>query len=333
MLLEPSYSKDQLWRLEKSGTNWTIRNLDTNKVIDDKWMQTSEGSTVWLYEYNNSPAQAWSLIPIDMSSDRSIADGSYRLSSPICREMGITLSEESFVLSSSPMELKLEYKMSSNLYAISTGNKYLISADNTIAQSNNCSSLNALWVISESNGMYTLTNAATGTTVDDKWLDTKEGSEIWLYESNGSIAQQWIAIGDNTYEQPIPNARYTIGSTLKTNMYIKCSTGGTILSSSPDILDFSFDTSSGAYYIKFDGKYLTSDNGLVLLHEENGDANQLWKLSKTEGYWTISNTSDGRCLDDKWLETTEGSTVWLYESNGTPAQAWRLLQREPATQR
>ena len=332
MLLEPSYSKDQLWRLEESGTNWTIRNLETNKVIDDKWMQTSEGSTVWLYEYNNSPAQAWSLIPIDMSSDRSIADGSYKLSSPISREMGITLSEESFVLSSSPMELKLEYKMSSNLYAISTGNKYLISADNTIAQSNNCSSLNALWVISESNGMYTLTNAATGTTIDDKWLDTKEGSEIWLYESNGSIAQQWIAIGGNSYEQPIPNARYTIESTLKTNMYIKCSTGGTILSSSPDILDFSFDTSSEAYYIKFDGKYLTSDNGLVLLHEENGDANQLWQLSKTEGNWTISNTSDGRCLDDKWLETTEGSTVWLYESNGTPAQAWRLLQREPATQ-
>ena len=332
MLLEPSYSKDQLWRLEESGTNWTIRNLETNKVIDDKWMQTSEGSTVWLYEYNNSPAQAWSLIPIDMSSDRSIADGSYKLSSPICREMRITLSEESFVLSSSPMELKLEYKMNSNLYAISTGNKYLISADNTIAQSNNCSSLNALWVISESNGMYTLTNAATGTTVDDKWLDTKEGSEIWLYESNGSIAQQWIAIGGNSYEQPIPNARYTIESTLKTNMYIKCSTGGTILSSSPDILDFSFDTSSGAYYIKFDGKYLPSDNGLVLLHEENGDANQLWKLSKTEGNWTISNTSDGRCLDDKWLETTEGSAVWLYESNGTPAQAWRLLQREPATQ-
>lgn len=332
MLLEPSYSKDQLWRLEESGTNWTIRNLDTNKVIDDKWMQTSEGSTVWLYEYNNSPAQAWSLIPIDMSSDRSIADGSYRLSSPICREMGITLSEESFVLSSSPMELKIEYKMSSNLYAISTGNKYLISADNTIAQSNNCNSLNALWVISESNDMYTLTNAATGTAVDDKWLDTKEGSEIWLYESNGSIAQQWIAISGNSYEQPIPNARYTIGSTLKTNMYIKCSTRGTILSSSPDVLDFSFDTSSGAYYIKFDGKYLTSDNGLVLLHEENGDANQLWKLSKTEGNWIISNTSDGRCLDDKWLETTEGSTVWLYESNGTPAQAWRLLQREPETQ-
>lgn len=326
MLLEPSYSKDQLWRLEESGTNWTIRNLDTNKVIDDKWMQTSEGSTVWLYEYNNSPAQAWSLIPVDKSSDRSISDGSYKLSSSLNREMGISLSEGSFVLSSSPIELEIEYKPTSYLYAVSTGNKYLASVDDTIAQTNDCSSLNALWVISKSNGMYTLTNAATGKAVDDKWLDTKEGAEIWLYEPNGSIAQQWIATDGSPFEQPIPNGRYIIGSTLQTDMYIKCSEVGTFLSSIPDGLDFSFDNSSGAYYITLDGKYLTSDNGLVLLSKKNGAANQLWKLSKTGECWTIAAISDGRCLDDKWLETSEGSTVWLYEPNGSFAQIWRLLQ-------
>lgn len=87
------------------------------------------------------------------------------------------------------------------------------------------------------------------------------------------------------------------------------------------------------YYIKFDGKYLTSDNGLVLLHEENGDANQLWKLSKTEGNWTISNTSDGRCLDDKWLETTEGSTVWLYESNRHTCPSMEIITERTSNTR
>lgn len=326
MLLEPSDSKDQLWRLEESGANWTIRNLETNKVIDDKWMQTSEGSPVWLYEYNSSPAQSWNLIPIDKSSDRSISDGIYRFSSPLSRGTGIGLSEGSFVLSSSPVELKIEYKNDSNLYAISTGNKYLASVDKTIVQTSNCSSLNALWDISKSNGMYTLTNAATGTAVDDKWLDTKEGAEIWLYESNGSIAQQWIAIDNSSIEQPIPNGRYIIGSTIKTDMYIKCSAMGTFLSSHPDELDFSFDMTSGAYHITFGGKYLTSNNGLVLLSKKYDATNQLWKLTKTEEYWTISSISDGCCFDDKWLETSEGSAVWLYEPNGTPAQAWRLLQ-------
>lgn len=328
MLLESSDSKEQLWQLESSGANWTIRNLETNKVIDDKWMQTSDGSPIWLYEYNNSPAQSWSLIPIDKSSDRSISDGSYKLSSSLNREMGISLSEGSFVLSSSPIELEIEYKPTSNLYAVSTGNKYLASVDDTIAQTNDCSSLNALWVISKSNGMYTLTNAATGKAVDDKWLDTKEGAEIWLYEPNGSIAQQWIATDGSPFEQPIPNGRYIIGSTLQTDMYIKCSEVGTFLSSIPDGLDFSFDNSSGAYYITFDEKYLASDNGLVLLSKKNGAANQLWKLSKTGECWTIAAISDGRCLDDKWLETSEGSTVWLYEPNGSFAQIWRLLQIE-----
>lgn len=328
MLLESSDSKEQLWQLESSGANWTIRNLETNKVIDDKWMQTSDGSPIWLYEYNNSPAQSWSLIPIDKSSDRSISDGSYKLSSSLNREMGISLSEGSFVLSSSPIELEIEYKPTSNLYAVSTGNKYLASVDDTIAQTNDCSSLKALWVISKSNGMYTLTNAATGKAVDDKWLDTKEGAEIWLYEPNGSIAQQWIATDGSPFEQPIPNGRYIIGSTLQTDMYIKCSEVGTFLSSIPDGLDFSFDNSSGAYYITFDEKYLASDNGLVLLSKKNGAANQLWKLSKTGECWTIAAISDGRCLDDKWLETSEGSTVWLYEPNGSFAQIWRLLQIE-----
>lgn len=328
MLLESSDSKEQLWQLESSGANWTIRNLETNKVIDDKWMQTSDGSPIWLYEYNNSPAQSWSLIPIDKSSDRSISDGSYKLSSSLNREMRISLSEGSFVLSSSPIELEIEYKPTSNLYAVSTGNKYLASVDDTIAQTNDCSSLNALWVISKSNGMYTLTNAATGKAVDDKWLDTKEGAEIWLYEPNGSIAQQWIATDGSPFEQPIPNGRYIIGSTLQTDMYIKCSEVGTFLSSIPDGLDFSFDNSSGAYYITFDEKYLASDNGLVLLSKKNGAANQLWKLSKTGECWTIAAISDGRCLDDKWLETSEGSTVWLYEPNGSFAQIWRLLQIE-----
>lgn len=328
MLLESSDSKEQLWQLESSGANWTIRNLETNKVIDDKWMQTSDGSPIWLYEYNNSPAQSWSLIPIDKSSDRSISDGSYKLSSSLNREMGISLSEGSFVLSSSPIELEIEYKPTSNLYAVSTDNKYLASVDDTIAQTNDCSSLNALWVISKSNGMYTLTNAATGKAVDDKWLDTKEGAEIWLYEPNGSIAQQWIATDGSPFEQPIPNGRYIIGSTLQTDMYIKCSEVGTFLSSIPDGLDFSFDNSSGAYYITFDEKYLASDNGLMLLSKKNGAANQLWKLSKTGECWTIAAISDGRCIDDKWLETSEGSTVWLYEPNGSFAQIWRLLQIE-----
>lgn len=326
MLLEPSDSKDQLWRLEKSGANWTIRNLESNKVIDDKWMQTSEGSTVWLYDYNNSPAQAWSLIPVDKSSDRSISDGNYRLSSPLSMGRGIGISEGSFVLSSSPVELKIEYKNDSNLYAISTGNNYLASVDKKIAQTSSCSNLNALWAISKSNDVYTLTNAATGTVVDDKWLDTKEGAEIWLYESNGSIAQQWIAIDCSSFEQPIPNGRYIIGSTLKNDMYIKCSAVGTLLSSRPDELDLSFDMTSGAYHITFEGKYLTSNNGFALLSKKNDAANQLWKLTKTEGYWTISNISDRCCLDDKWLDTSEGSTVWLYEPNGSSAQAWRISQ-------
>lgn len=324
-LSEPSDSQNQLWNLEESGPNWVVRNVGTDTVIDDKWMQTSEGSPIWLYEYNGSPAQAWSIAPLSASSDRVIADGSYRLISPLASGMGVSLSGTSFALSSTPASLKFTYEDNSDLYSVSTASGFLTADDGEICLAGSCNSTKSLWSITKSNGTLTLCNAATGAAVDDKWLDTEEGAVIWMYEQNGSIAQQWIAIEDNdSIRQPIPDGTYKVSSALQLNMYIKCGANGPYLSSLPSMLELSFDKASDAYYIATEGGYLTAEADDLHLAVKNGAANQLWLMVESGDCWMIKSLSDGRCLDDKWMETSEGSTIWLYESNRSPAQAWRF---------
>lgn len=324
-LSEPSDSQNQLWNLEESGPNWVVRNVGTDTVIDDKWMQTSEGSPIWLYEYNGSPAQAWSIAPLSASSDRVIADGSYRLISPLASSMGVSLSGTSFALSSTPASLKFTYEDNSDLYSVSTASGFLTADDGEICLAGSCNSTKSLWSITKSNGTLTLCNAATGAAVDDKWLDTEEGAVIWMFEQNGSIAQQWIAIEDNGFiRQPIPDGTYIFSSALQLNMYIKCGANGPYLSSLPSMLELSFDKASDAYYIATEGGYLTAEADSLHLAVKNGAANQLWLMVESGDCWMIKSLSDGRCLDDKWMETSEGSTIWLYESNGSPAQAWRF---------
>ena len=324
-LSEPSDSQNQLWNLEESGPNWVVRNVGTDTVIDDKWMQTSEGSPIWLYEYNGSPAQAWSIAPLSASSDRVIADGSYRLISPLTSGMGVSLSGTSFALSSTPASLKFTYEDSSDLYSVSTASGFLAADDGEICLASSCNSTKSLWSIAKSNGTLTLCNAATGAAIDDKWLDTEEGAIIWMYEQNGSIAQQWIAIEDNDFiRQPIPDGTYKVGSALQLDMYIKCDANGPYLSSLPSMLELLFDKASDAYYIATEGGYLTAEADGLHLAVKNGAANQLWLMVESGDCWMIKSLSDGRCLDDKWMETSEGSTIWLYESNGSPAQTWRF---------
>lgn len=324
-LSEPSDSQNQLWNLEESGPNWVVRNVGTDTVIDDKWMQTSEGSPIWLYEYNGSSAQAWSIAPLSASSDRIIADGSYRLISPLASGMGVSLSGTSFALSSTPASLKFTYEDSSDLYSVSTASGFLTADDGEICLASSSNSTKSLWSITKSNGTLTLCNAATGAAVDDKWLDTEEGATIWMYEQNGSIAQQWISIEDNNFiRQPIPDGTYKVGSALQLDMYIKCNANGPYLSSLPSMLELSFDKASDAYYIATEGGYLTAEADGLHLAVKNGAANQLWLMVESGDCWMIKSLSDGRCLDDKWMETSEGSTIWLYESNRSPAQAWRF---------
>ncbi|WP_411266844.1 RICIN domain-containing protein [Collinsella aerofaciens] len=54
-------SASQLWRVSALGGGRYSFTSASGLALDDRGQRTSEGNTVWLYEPNGGPAQAWVL--------------------------------------------------------------------------------------------------------------------------------------------------------------------------------------------------------------------------------------------------------------------------------
>ena len=61
VLAEADGSASQLWRVSALGGGRHSFTSASGLALDDRGQRTSEGNTVWLYEPNGGPAQAWVL--------------------------------------------------------------------------------------------------------------------------------------------------------------------------------------------------------------------------------------------------------------------------------
>lgn len=61
VLAEADGSASQLWRVSALGGGRYPFTSASGLALDDRGQRTSEGNTVWLYEPNGGPAQAWVL--------------------------------------------------------------------------------------------------------------------------------------------------------------------------------------------------------------------------------------------------------------------------------
>ena len=61
VLAEADGSASQLWRVSALGGGRYSFTSASGLALDDRGQRTSEGNTVWLYEPNGGPAQAWLL--------------------------------------------------------------------------------------------------------------------------------------------------------------------------------------------------------------------------------------------------------------------------------
>ena len=61
VLAEADGSASQLWRVSALGGGRYSFTSASGLALDDRGQRTSEGNTVWLYEPNAGPAQAWIL--------------------------------------------------------------------------------------------------------------------------------------------------------------------------------------------------------------------------------------------------------------------------------
>ncbi len=82
------------------------------------------------------------------------------------------------------------------------------------------------------------------------------------------------------------------------------------------------------YYIKSQGKFITEENGKLIMSENGGD-NALWrfyKAPKTNNTYAIINLKSGKCFDVENFGVEKGSKVLLYKGGKNMNQLWYVTK-------
>ncbi len=190
VLAEADGSASQLWRVSALGGGRYSFTSASGLALDDRGQRTSEGNTVWLYEPNGGPAQAWLLA--GPAIPRTVDDSSYRLAAALDARMAVSASASGCSLSSGAGALSLERDGATGLYRVSSGGLMLTESGNRAVLAEADGSASQLWRVSAlGGGRYSFTSAS-GLALDDRGQRTSEGNTVWLYEPNGGPAQAWV---------------------------------------------------------------------------------------------------------------------------------------------
>ena len=190
VLAEADGSASQLWRVSALGGGRYSFTSASGLALDDRGQRTSEGNTVWLYEPNGGPAQAWLLA--GPAIPRTVDDGSYRLAAALDARMAVSASASGCSLSSGAGALSLERDGATGLYRVSSDGLMLTESGNRAVLAEADGSASQLWRVSAlGGGRYSFTSAS-GLALDDRGQRTSEGNTVWLYEPNGGPAQAWV---------------------------------------------------------------------------------------------------------------------------------------------
>ncbi|MBR2753946.1 RICIN domain-containing protein [Candidatus Saccharibacteria bacterium] len=126
--------------------------------------------------------------------------------------------------------------------------------------------------------------------IDGGVKNAKNGTNIQLYEKNGTEAQQWKiqANDDGTYTIINPATKKVL------------------------------DVEAGS----------KNDGANIQLYESNGTCAQRWKIVKGEAdNYTIYSACSGRVIDVSAGNTANGTNIQIYTSNNTKAQKWKLAKK------
>lgn len=145
-------------------------------------------------------------------------------------------------------------------------------------------------------GFYVIGSGLDSTKVIDVVGGNKEsGTNIQIFESNGTDAQKWEVI----WHEEGTSGYYTIG-----------------LAETGLVLDVE---NADAY-----------DGANVWLYEFNGTDAQKWAIKKGEnGLWSILSFLGNYCLDVRDANSSNGTKIWLYSANGTKAQGFNFYKYNP----
>ena len=285
--------------------------VDSSKSIDIPGASSAPGTSVQLYSDNQTPAQRFSFVKGD--------DGSYTIRN-----------------TSSQLVLDVDSARAANGTRVQQ-----YRANGTDAQK---------WeLVSNEDGSWTILSWLRGAdglryALDVPSAQAANGASLWIWERNGSKAQEWAL----RTAQTIQDGTYEIYSGVGSERVIDVA--GNSESSGANIDSYHengtmaqrfavfYDDASGYYTIKNAGTGRALDvagaspsaGANVQQYRSNGTNAQKWAfVAKSNGSWEIVNAQSGLALDIADGSSSNGANIQQWYRNGTSAQTWTLVAVNP----
>ena len=136
-------------------------------------------------------------------------------------------------------------------------------------------------------GDYTITNGSSGLVLDDPYLSTSPGAQMWQWPANGGLNQEWFFSYNGS-------GYYTVQN-VSSKLFLTDTNGNT--------------------------------NEFVYVQQQapTGDATQLWSLTAAAGgRFVIQNKATGLVMDDAYATPNPGGSMILWPPNGGVNQSWKI---------
>ena len=239
------------------------------------------------------------------------------------------------------------------LYAIQVVNsgKYLDVANGStkaganVQQYQGNNSLAQYWYLKKSGSSYVICNAKSGLALDRYLARTANGTNVHVWNQNGSKAQTFKVTADNVLNESSKIGRvykdgiYTIGSSLGSSIVVEVASGKLDNGANVQIW-----TSNGSLAQKWEltyigaglytlqvahsGKYLTADGTVkgsnVVQKANNASRAEMWYFIKSGSGYAIKNSYSGLVVDIANGKSAKGTNVQSWTSNGSTAQRFVL---------
>ncbi len=293
-------SKAQKWIAVKSGNGYIVRSaLNTNLVLDISGGKFANKSNVQIYTANNTNAQKFAFTTIPQMAN--IKEGTYTISSALGNNQVLDVSGARLTNGGNVQIYASNGTSAQKWYVRSAGSGYytLQNVNSGMYLGVNGSNVRqqplqgdtTKWVILVSGSKYVLSNAATGKVLDVSGGKKSSGTNVQVYASNSSIAQQWSFTATELFTP----GTYTVVSAVNPN--------------------YALDVSGAS---KANGAPIT-------LYSKNGTNAQKFRISKnTDGTYTFTNINSGKVIDIPGASKANGKAIQQYASNGTAAQHWKI---------
>lgn len=284
--------------------------LNNNKVLDIANGTISQNTNVQIYDINSSLAQKWYLKYQNNGYYKIISnkDDDYCLEVEnvgtnvqigICNNtinqnwiIKKTYDNNYYIINENGyyLDLYLASLENGNNIGIFKGNGTKAQKFNFIRTADGISSK----VVS--NGLYRIVSALDNTMVLDLYNGFfSNGTNVQLYQSNGSNAQKW----EITY---LENGYYKISSLLDLTKVLDVEAAGV-------------------------------KNGTnVQIYDNNSSLAQQWVIKDAgDGYFYIISNCNGLYLDVENGSSSNGTNIWMYEGNNSKAQKFKFVKIEEKT--